>query len=55
MDTGSSADIMYWDAFAGMKLTTEQLHPYSGTLVGFSSEQVEVCRYVTLLTTFGEG
>ncbi|MCI60863.1 gag-pol polyprotein, partial [Trifolium medium] len=35
MDTGSSTDIMYWDAFAGMKQTTEQLHPYSGTLVGF--------------------
>ncbi|MCI39050.1 hypothetical protein A2U01_0060279, partial [Trifolium medium] len=46
---------MYWDAFAGMKLTTEQLHPYSGTLVGFSGEQVEVYGYVTLLTTFGEG
>jgi hypothetical protein len=29
---------MYWDAFAGMKLTTEQLHPYSETLVGFSDE-----------------
>jgi hypothetical protein len=55
MDTGNSANIMYWDAFAGMKLTTEQLHPYSGTLVGFSGEQVEVCRYVMLLTTFGEG
>ncbi|MCI84770.1 hypothetical protein A2U01_0106048, partial [Trifolium medium] len=41
METGSSADIMYSDAFAGMKLTTEQLHPYSRTLVGFSGEQVE--------------
>jgi hypothetical protein len=28
MDTWSSANIMYWDAFAGMKLSTEQLHPY---------------------------
>ncbi|XP_045809878.1 uncharacterized protein LOC123904235 [Trifolium pratense] len=54
IDSGSSADVMYWEAFKVMQLTEEQLQPYEGTLVGFSGEQVEVMGYITLLTTFGE-
>ncbi|GAU44869.1 hypothetical protein TSUD_329260 [Trifolium subterraneum] len=54
IDSGSSADIMYWEAFKAMQLAGEQLHPYNGTLVGFEGEQVEVMGHVTLLTTFGE-
>jgi hypothetical protein len=34
IDSGSSADIMYWDAFKAMQLSGEQLQPYHGTLVG---------------------
>lgn len=30
------------------------LKDYSGTLVGFSGEQVMVCGYMNLRTTFGE-
>ncbi|MCI82790.1 gag-pol polyprotein, partial [Trifolium medium] len=52
IDSGSSADIMYWEAFKAMQLSNEQLQPYVGTLVGFSGEQVEVMGYTTLLTTF---
>ncbi|GAU27362.1 hypothetical protein TSUD_55150 [Trifolium subterraneum] len=54
IDSGSSADIMYWEAFKAMQLVGEQLQPYNGTLVGFGGEQVEVMGHVTLLTTFGE-
>jgi hypothetical protein len=54
MDSGSSADIMYWEAFKVMQLSNEHLMPYNDTLVGFAGEQVEVMGYTTLLTTFGE-
>ncbi|MCI49870.1 gag-pol polyprotein, partial [Trifolium medium] len=53
IDSGSSADIMYWEAFKVMQPAGEQLKPYNGTLVGFAGEQVEVMGHVTLLTTFG--
>ncbi|PNX84732.1 gag-pol polyprotein, partial [Trifolium pratense] len=55
IDSGSSADIMYWEAFKAMQLAEEQLQPYAETLVGFSGEQVDVMGYASLLTTFGEG
>ncbi|WJX56837.1 hypothetical protein P8452_42457 [Trifolium repens] len=32
IDSGSSADIMYWDAFKAMQLAGKQLQPYHGTL-----------------------
>ncbi|GAU46248.1 hypothetical protein TSUD_401800, partial [Trifolium subterraneum] len=54
IESGSSADIMYWEAFKAMQLAGEQLQPYNGTLVGFRGEQVEVMGHVTLLRTFGE-
>jgi hypothetical protein len=54
IDSGSSTDIMYWDAFKAMQLAGEQLQPYHGTLVGFTGDQAEVMGYITLLTTFGE-
>ncbi|MCI20528.1 hypothetical protein A2U01_0041690, partial [Trifolium medium] len=54
IDSGSSADIMYWEAFKAMQLSSEQLQLYVGTLVGFAGEQVEVMGHTTLLTTFGE-
>jgi hypothetical protein len=54
IDSGSSADIMYWDAFKAMQLAGEQLQPYHGTQVGFTGDQAELMGYITLLTTFGE-
>jgi hypothetical protein len=53
IDSGSSADIMYWDAFRAMQLAGEQLQPYHDTLVGFTGDQAEMMGYITLLTTFG--
>ncbi|GAU41233.1 hypothetical protein TSUD_280320, partial [Trifolium subterraneum] len=54
IDSGSSADIMYWEAFKAMQLASEQLRPYHGTLVGFTGDQAEVMGHITLLTTFGD-
>ncbi|MCI46922.1 hypothetical protein A2U01_0068163, partial [Trifolium medium] len=34
IDSGSSADILYWETFKAMQLSDEQLKPYSGTLIG---------------------
>ncbi|XP_020235084.1 uncharacterized protein LOC109814954 [Cajanus cajan] len=39
IDQGSSADIMFWEAFIGMKIPTDRLMPYAGTLVGFTGDQ----------------
>ncbi|GAU40547.1 hypothetical protein TSUD_367500 [Trifolium subterraneum] len=50
----SSTDILYWDAYKAMHLSDEQLNPYSGTLVGFAGEQIDVMGHITLYTTFGE-
>jgi hypothetical protein len=54
IDSGSLADIMYWEAFKAMQLSNEHLLPYNDTLMGLAGEQVEVMGYTTLLTTFGE-
>ncbi|GAU32939.1 hypothetical protein TSUD_153560 [Trifolium subterraneum] len=54
IDSGSSADIMYWEAFKAMQLASEQLRPYHDTLVGFTGDQAEVMGHITLLTTFGD-
>ncbi|XP_057455923.1 uncharacterized protein LOC130747102 [Lotus japonicus] len=53
LDQGSSADIIYGDAFDQLGLTDKDLMPYTGTLVGFSGEQVWVRGYIDLDTIFG--
>ncbi|XP_020208161.1 uncharacterized protein LOC109793106 [Cajanus cajan] len=55
VDQGSSADILFWEAFVGMKIPTNQLIPYAGTLVGFAGDQVMARGYANLETTFGQG
>uniref|UniRef100_A0A151UII5 Uncharacterized protein n=1 Tax=Cajanus cajan TaxID=3821 RepID=A0A151UII5_CAJCA len=55
VDQGSSADIMFWEAFVGMKIPTDRLMPYAGTLVGFVGDQVTARGYTDLETTFGQG
>ncbi|XP_024630533.1 uncharacterized protein [Medicago truncatula] len=55
VDTGSSADVLYYDAFSKMILSEEQLQPFKGTLSGFTGERVHVRDYVTLKTIFGSG
>ncbi|XP_057455658.1 uncharacterized protein LOC130746894 [Lotus japonicus] len=53
LDRGSSADIIYGDAFDQFGLTDKDLMPYTGTLVGFSGEQVWVRGYLDVDTVFG--
>ncbi|XP_057448666.1 uncharacterized protein LOC130740169 [Lotus japonicus] len=53
LDQGSSADIIYADAFDQLGLTDKDLMPYTRTLVGFSEEQVWVPEYLDLDTVFG--
>lgn len=53
IDTGSSADILYYDAFEKLGLDPEQLRPFKGTLADFTGEQVHVRGHITLKTTFG--
>ncbi|GAU41237.1 hypothetical protein TSUD_280360 [Trifolium subterraneum] len=54
IDSGSSVDILYWDAYKAMRLSDEQLNTYYDMLVRFSGEQVHVMGHITLYTTFGE-
>ncbi|XP_057444315.1 uncharacterized protein LOC130736506 [Lotus japonicus] len=53
LDQGSSADIIYGDAFEQLGLKYKDLMPYTRTLVGFSAEQVWVRGYLDLDTIFG--
>ncbi|XP_057426041.1 uncharacterized protein LOC130719429 [Lotus japonicus] len=55
LDQGSSADIIYGDAFDCLGLKESDLKPYSGTLVGFTGDRVNVRGYVEIPTAFGEG
>jgi hypothetical protein len=55
IDQGSSADVLYYDAFQGLGLKVEQLKYFDGTLIGFSNEEVEVLGYIELEVVFGEG
>jgi hypothetical protein len=54
IDSRSSADIIYGEAFKAMQLSNEHLMPYNSTLVGFAGEQVEDMGYTMVITTFGE-
>ncbi|XP_057418564.1 uncharacterized protein LOC130712763 [Lotus japonicus] len=54
LDQGSSAEIIYGDAFERFGLKEEDLTPYAGTLVVFAGEQVWVRGVLDLDTTFGE-
>jgi len=40
IDLGSSADILYYDAFEKIGLDPEQLQPFKGTLAGFTARAV---------------
>ncbi|XP_057447397.1 uncharacterized protein LOC130739180 [Lotus japonicus] len=53
LDQGSSADIIYCDAFDQLGLSDKDLMPSTRTLVGFSGEKVCVRGYVDLDTFFG--
>lgn len=51
---GSSANILYWDAFERTRRYPDDLKPFKGSPVGFFREKVQVKGYITLNTTFRE-
>ena len=52
IDQGSSSDVMFWETFTNLQISSDQLRPYDGCLVGFARDQVEVRGYVELRITF---
>jgi len=52
IDQGSSADILFWETFANLQISLDQLKPYDGCLVSFADDQAEVRGYLELRTTF---
>lgn len=53
IDQGSSADILYYDAFVRLGLKDPILRPFAGALSGEEKGQIKGC--IDLETTFGEG
>jgi hypothetical protein len=55
VDTGSSANVLFWEDFEKLGLPKEVMREHRGALLGFSGQSVEIIGYVDLRTTFGEG
>ncbi|XP_064941714.1 uncharacterized protein LOC135595120 [Musa acuminata AAA Group] len=54
VDTGSSADILYLDAFQKLGLSRDALVPMSSALTGFIGESISPLGVTVLPLTFGE-
>ena len=55
IDQGSSTDILYLKTFQRLEVSPDTVHPYTGPLLGFTSERVENKGYMDLMTTFSQG
>ena len=53
VDNGSSADILYYDAFQKIKLPCNQILPISAPLVGFIRSSVPVTSQLLISTKMG--
>nr|XP_009402072.1 PREDICTED: uncharacterized protein LOC103985945 [Musa acuminata subsp. malaccensis] len=53
IDTGSSADVLYMDAFQKLGLTKESLKPICSALMGFTGDSISPLGAVTLPLTLG--
>ncbi|RZR81106.1 hypothetical protein BHM03_00007266 [Ensete ventricosum] len=53
IDTRSSTDILYLDAFHKLRMTNRDLTPMTSTLTGFTGDAITPVGVVTLLVTFG--
>ncbi|XP_064983554.1 uncharacterized protein LOC135624013 [Musa acuminata AAA Group] len=54
VNTGSSVDILYLDAFKKLDLPTEDLIPMSSALTGFTGDSISLLGTTTLPVTIGE-
>ncbi|RWV77791.1 hypothetical protein GW17_00061337 [Ensete ventricosum] len=54
IDTGSSADILYLDAFHKLGMTNRDLAPMTSTLTGFIGDAITPVSIATLPVTFGD-
>ena len=52
VDQGSSGDVMFLTTFNRLRLSTDQLKPYTRRLYGYAGNKVEVHGYIKLSTTF---
>ena len=53
VDTGSSADILYYGAFIQMGFEVKNLHPIKAPLTGFSGNVVNPLGVITIPVVFG--
>ncbi|XP_064947796.1 uncharacterized protein LOC135598185 [Musa acuminata AAA Group] len=53
VDTGSSADILYFDAFQKLGLAKESLRPVGSALTGFTGDSISPLGAITLPLTLG--
>ncbi|KAJ8470141.1 hypothetical protein OPV22_024484 [Ensete ventricosum] len=53
IDTGSSADVLYFDAFQRLRLTDLDLTPLTSTLTGFTGDSISPMGTTTIPVTFG--
>ncbi|XP_064979723.1 uncharacterized protein LOC135622021 [Musa acuminata AAA Group] len=53
VDTGSSADILYFDAFQKLRLARENLSPMYSALTGFTGDSISPLGAITLPLTLG--
>ncbi|XP_065012827.1 uncharacterized protein LOC135641398 [Musa acuminata AAA Group] len=54
VDTGSSADVLYFDAFKKLGLTERDLTPMASVLTGFTRDSISSLRTTIILITMGE-
>ena len=53
MDSGSSTDIMFVNAFDQMKLSKSQMQPSDAPLIGFKGKRINALGKISLLVSFG--
>jgi hypothetical protein len=52
MDSGSSADIIFANAFDQIKLSKMQLQPSDSPLIGFGGKKIHALGKISLLVSF---